>query len=245
MLSAKLRLSPKGSSTTYAVHSVASTSWNEKTITWSTAPPLTAAVLATSAVAPDGWTEADVTSAVTTNGTISFGLDTTALNVSLSSRETGALAPRLVVVTASTVDDVAPTVTLVQPSDGSTSSASSPEFSGALGAAQGHSSTVTLRLYTGTSASGTPVLTRSATGTGSNWSVGAGTALSAGTYTAQAAQDDAAGNTGFSAAVTFTFGCGSLRGTSWGSCSRRSVRRERAGVLGRGGRPSTRRSRRW
>lgn len=95
VLSAKLRLSPKGSSTTYAVHSVASTSWNEKTITWSTAPPLTAAVLATSAVAPDGWTEADVTSAVTTNGTITFGLDTTALNaVSLSSRETGALAPR-------------------------------------------------------------------------------------------------------------------------------------------------------
>ena len=62
---------------------------------------------------------------------------------------------------------------------------------------------MTVNIYAGSAATGSPVQTRIATRSGATWTIDGSPALSAGTYTAQATQADAAGNTGTSAAHTF------------------------------------------
>jgi hypothetical protein len=62
---------------------------------------------------------------------------------------------------------------------------------------------VTLDVYSGTSATGTPMQTIAATVSGGSWSA-ATTTLADGTYTARAEQADTAGNQGQSAKRTFT-----------------------------------------
>ena len=79
-----------------------------------------------------------------------------------------------------------------------------PSFSGGAGVAPGDIASVTLKIYSGSSASGTPYRTVSVAATGSAWSASLAEALSEGTYTAQAEQSDDAGNTGKSATSTFT-----------------------------------------
>ncbi|MCA1684345.1 MAG: Ig-like domain-containing protein, partial [Actinobacteria bacterium] len=103
-----------------------------------------------------------------------------------------------------TVDTQAPAVTLTSPADGSVTNDETPTFAGAAGTASGDSATVTVKVYAGGSASGTPVQTLTTTRTGDSWSLEATTALADGTYTAHAEQDDAAGNVGRSGANTFT-----------------------------------------
>jgi hypothetical protein len=78
-----------------------------------------------------------------------------------------------------------------------------PTLSGTAGNAPGDGNAVTVRVYAGGAAAGTPVQTLVATRSGGAWSVDAA-ALAPGTYTAQAAQSDVAGNTGLSAPATFT-----------------------------------------
>lgn len=78
-----------------------------------------------------------------------------------------------------------------------------PTLSGTAGDAPGDGSTVTVKVYAGGAAAGTPVQTLVATRDGSAWSVDAA-ALAPGTYTAQAEQSDVAGHTGLSAPATFT-----------------------------------------
>ncbi len=99
-------------------------------------------------------------------------------------------------------DWVAPTVTLTAPASDAQLGTATPTLSGAAGTASGDSTTVTVKIYSGSSATGTPVQTRTASATTGSWSVAA-TSLADGTYTAQATQIDAGGNTGTSAAVTF------------------------------------------
>ncbi len=101
------------------------------------------------------------------------------------------------------LDSTAPAVTLMTPANGSTMDPG-PTFGGAAGTAAGDSSQVTLRIWSGSTATGTPVQTRTATQSAGSWSVAASPALAPGTYTARAEQTDSAGNTGQSAAVTFT-----------------------------------------
>jgi hypothetical protein len=96
----------------------------------------------------------------------------------------------------------APAVTLDAPADGSTTSAA-PSFSGSAGTAGDDSDTVTVKLYAGSSASGSPVQTVGATRTGGSWQATAST-LAPATYTAQAEQVDGQGNIGMSAAHRFT-----------------------------------------
>lgn len=111
---------------------------------------------------------------------------------------------RSVAASFSTASDwVAPAVTLTAPADGSYTKSTSVTVSGAAGAATGDAATVTLNVYSGSGATGTPVLTRSVTRSGSTWSTSV-TTLGQGTYTAQATQADAAGNAGTSATRTFT-----------------------------------------
>jgi acid phosphatase type 7 len=67
--------------------------------------------------------------------------------------------------------------------------------------------TVTVKVYAGSSATGTPVRTMTTTRAPVGaWNVSAPTALGAGTYTVQAEQQDTAGNIGRSSANTFTIG---------------------------------------
>jgi len=103
------------------------------------------------------------------------------------------------------VDRIAPAVALASPADGSSTNAPKPAFSGTMGTAVGDSSTATVKLYAGSGTGGTPIQTLVATaGAGGAFSVSASSNLQPGSYTAQAEQSDAAGNTGRSPANTFT-----------------------------------------
>ena len=106
-----------------------------------------------------------------------------------------------------TVDTTAPTgVTLVAPADGSTTNDPTPTLSGAAGDATGDDADVEVKIYDGTGTGGSVADTLSPTRTGTSWTVDAST-LAEGTYTAQAAQSDAAGNgPTASSASTFTVG---------------------------------------
>jgi hypothetical protein len=106
--------------------------------------------------------------------------------------------------TVSTAADwVVPALTLTTPADASYQKTTSVTLSGAAGNATGDSTTVTVDIYSGPVATGTPVLTRPVTKTAATWST-AVTTLGQGTYTAQATQSDSAGNIATSAAHTFT-----------------------------------------
>jgi hypothetical protein len=102
------------------------------------------------------------------------------------------------------LDTTPPAVSLATPTDGSSIGDATPAFSGAAGTESGDAATVTVNVYAGASASGTPVQSRSADANGSSWSVDASPPLPLGTYTARAEQTDLAGNRGFSSANTFT-----------------------------------------
>jgi hypothetical protein len=103
---------------------------------------------------------------------------------------------------ATASDWVAPTVTLTTPSAGASTTDNTPTLAGAAGNATGDSTTVTVRIYSGSSATGTPVQTRTPTRSAATWTTTA-TTLADGTYTAKASQTDGSGNTGTSAEVTF------------------------------------------
>jgi hypothetical protein len=104
---------------------------------------------------------------------------------------------------ATVSDWVAPVVTLTLPADGALINNATPTLSGTAGTASGDDATVTVRIYSGTAATGTPVQTLTPARLGASWSTTAAT-LTSGTYTAQARQSDGLGNTGTSAPHTFT-----------------------------------------
>lgn len=99
-----------------------------------------------------------------------------------------------------TIDTVAPLVSITSPAAGAFTNDTTPGIAG--NASSGDAATVTVRIYAGSSASGTPIQTLSPTQSSGNWSTAAAT-LAQGTFTARAQQLDAAGNTGLSAPVTF------------------------------------------
>ncbi len=101
---------------------------------------------------------------------------------------------------ATASDWVSPAVTLTSPAEDAHTSAT-PTFSGAAGTASGDSATVTVTIFSGAEAAGTPAQTRTATRSVSTWTTTAST-LPAGTYTVQVTQTDSQGNTG---TVTRTF----------------------------------------
>ena len=94
-------------------------------------------------------------------------------------------------------------MTLTTPADGGFTTAT-PTYSGTAGNDVNDSASVTVKIYSGSTVSGSPVQTRVATRSGTSWTINGSPALAAGTYTAQAQQTDAANNTGFSAPHTFT-----------------------------------------
>jgi hypothetical protein len=145
----------------------------------------------TASVGTGSWSVDATTALVEGTYTVRAQQADSAGNVGLSSANTFVL------------DSTAPAVTLTQPANGSTTSDTTPTFTGAGGTASGDVGTVTLKVYSGTDTSGTLVQTLSGSVSGGSWSVDATSALADGTYTARAQQLDAAGNTGFSSANTF------------------------------------------
>ncbi len=108
------------------------------------------------------------------------------------------------------VDTAAPVVTILAPANGGATDSTTPTYSGGAGALTASSTTgadlaaITVKIYAGATATGTAVQTLTATASGGTWSVTSVTALTANaTYTAEASQSDAAGNTGVSSANTF------------------------------------------
>jgi hypothetical protein len=106
---------------------------------------------------------------------------------------------------AFTVDTVAPDVALTAPLSGLSTQDTTPTVSGTAGSDPGDDGTVTVKIYSGTSASGTPVRTLSSVPVSNGtWSVDVTPALPDGTYTARAQHGDAAGNVGTSNRRSFT-----------------------------------------
>ncbi|MBV9212832.1 MAG: hypothetical protein JOZ25_04205, partial [Actinobacteria bacterium] len=98
------------------------------------------------------------------------------------------------------VDTTPPAVTITQPASNSTTDLLA--FSGHAGTAATDVQSVTLKIYPGGSATGTPVQTPSTSISVGQWSAGA-QPFDPGTYTAQVSQSDQAGNIG-TATSTFT-----------------------------------------
>ena len=97
-----------------------------------------------------------------------------------------------------------PTVTLTAPANGSFTNDTTPLITGTADNATGDSTTVTAKIYSGTSATGSPVQTKTGTRSGTSYSFSLTTALAQGTYTAVVTQTDTSLNTGTSNANTFT-----------------------------------------
>jgi Bacterial Ig-like domain len=102
-----------------------------------------------------------------------------------------------------TASNFQPAVTLTAPAAAATTSGL-PTLSGAAGNSTGDSSTVNVKIYSGSTATGTAVQSKAVTRTTTTWTWTLTTALASGTYTAQATQTDSGGLTGTTAAVTFT-----------------------------------------
>jgi hypothetical protein len=101
-----------------------------------------------------------------------------------------------------TVDTTPPQVTLAQPADGSSSSGGVVTVGGAAGTASGDSSAISVQLFAGGVIAQSPLETLVVQASQGVWSA-ALAQLTPGTYTVQATQRDAAGNTGASAPATF------------------------------------------
>ncbi len=103
-----------------------------------------------------------------------------------------------------TIDTTAPGVTLTSPTNGSSTTSGSQTVGGAAGTATGDGSNITIELFAGPAIGAqAPLETLIVQASSGGWS-GTFGGLSPGTYTAQAAQGDEAGNTGTSGPVTFT-----------------------------------------
>ncbi len=133
------------------------------------------------------------------------------------------------VVTLRIADTAAgrPSVSLTSPVGGAIIGAGRPTFSGGASTEFGASPAVTVRVFSGASASGTPVQTLGTTRSGAGFSVASSAPLRDGTYTAQAEQDDLSSpaDRGFSSAVTFAVRNGVPAGRAIGATvtlSRRS-----------------------
>jgi hypothetical protein len=105
-------------------------------------------------------------------------------------------------VSTAPADTTAPTVSITSPVAGATVRTADVAVAGAAGTAEGDAATVTLRAWSGSGTTGSPVQTVTAAVTVGGWSA-ALVGLAPGTYTLRATQADAAGNVGSSSEITF------------------------------------------
>jgi hypothetical protein len=103
-----------------------------------------------------------------------------------------------------TIDTTPPQVSLTSPSGGTTTTGSAQVVSGSAGTAPGDVQEVTVQLFSGASiGAGEPAVAVTVPVSAGSWSATLG-GLGPGTYTARALQSDVAGNVGQSSPVTFT-----------------------------------------
>jgi hypothetical protein len=133
------------SQTGFEVRAVPDASWDEQTITYTNAPPPGPVVATAPQVPADGFTSVDITGLVAGAGVVSLVV-TAADRLRLASRESGALAPQLLVETTST-------------------SSSSSSSSTSTSSSSTSSSTSTTRAPTSSSTSSTTTTTRDQTTT--------------------------------------------------------------------------------
>ncbi|RPJ41147.1 MAG: DNRLRE domain-containing protein, partial [Chloroflexi bacterium] len=92
---------------------LADNTWAESGLTYSNAPAPGAAIASSGPLVNGQWVELDLSSYIKTEGTYNLTLATTVnLNLTMASRESGANAPQLVIVTAGAVPTFAATATL-------------------------------------------------------------------------------------------------------------------------------------
>ena len=102
-------------------------------------------------------------------------------------------------------DATGPTsLAITSPVGGAYVGTGTPTLSGQAGSATGDSLTVTIKIYTGATATGVPARVLATTRSGSGWTVATTPVLAAGQYTAVVEQLDNFTNLGQSAPVTFT-----------------------------------------
>jgi hypothetical protein len=101
-------------------------------------------------------------------------------------------------------DTTPPTVTLTSPTAGALLGRTHAALAGIGGKAAGDNSTVTIKIYAGAAATGSPVQTLSTSLAASGKYSITADPLPQGVYTAQTSQSDTSNNTGTSSAVTFT-----------------------------------------
>ncbi|MDX6647555.1 MAG: hypothetical protein QOK40_3282 [Miltoncostaeaceae bacterium] len=173
-----------GHATGYAASAVTDTGWGETTIISDNAPAIAATPAGSSGGFSAGaWTQADVTPLVQGNGLVSLALTTTSLTaMGVASRESGANAPQLVIMTASASDTTPPAA----PTAMSATAVGSTQVSLAWDPAADNVGVTGYRVFRGAAQVGTPTAT-SFTDIG----LSPGTAYS---YTVKAV--DAAGNVG-------------------------------------------------
>ena len=102
------------------------------------------------------------------------------------------------------VDVTPPAVTLTSPADGSSTTDTTPTFAGAAGTAPGDLAPITVKVFAGPTATGTPVQTIATAALTGVVGRRRDAALAPGQYTAIAEQSDESGNLGTSAESTFT-----------------------------------------
>jgi hypothetical protein len=195
--SAKLRLRAASSSAVggYFFRTV-STSWNESTVNWTSAPATDPAPVASLGPVVSGtWYEVDLSSLVTGDGTYGLRVTSTSTNGAAYTSKEGAAGsrPQLVVVTASPADTTPPTVSITTPSPGAMVSGTV-----AVNAVASDDVGVTKVDF---SIDGAPQGSDTTSPYGVTWDT---TAASNGSRTLTATARDAAGNTTSSAPVTVT-----------------------------------------
>jgi subtilisin-like proprotein convertase family protein len=101
-------------------------------------------------------------------------------------------------------DFVAPAVSIDSPADGSSVADTTPTIAGTAGTAVGDASSVTVQIYSGPGATGTPIHTLSGVNVaGGRWSTET-PQLALGSYSVRVSQTDSGGNTGSSPVVNFS-----------------------------------------
>jgi hypothetical protein len=103
-----------------------------------------------------------------------------------------------------TVDLTAPHPTVTSPAPGSATADPTPELLGTADAGPADDNMVTVDIYTGSSATGTPLETLTPPVSAGTWSAVPSSRLAAGKYTVQAMQSDSFARAGTSSPTTFT-----------------------------------------
>jgi len=107
----------------FEVRAVTDSTWDEQTITYKTAPPPGPVVATAPQVPADAFTSVDITRLVAGGGVVNLAVTTTASRLRFASRESGELAPQLIVEATSSTSTS--TSTTLAPTSSSTSSSTS------------------------------------------------------------------------------------------------------------------------